>query len=421
MSIPRSIRALRMLQLLATLVPALATAQAALPLEEALRKAESASPMLAAQRAAADAFALAAPAAGENPDPKLVFGVDNVPAEGGDKWSLTADSMTMRRVGVMQDFVRSAKRDLRQARAEAESRREEALLEVQRADLRREVATAWFERHYALRSHALARELLEEARTQAKTAAAAFAAGTSTSPEAVGARALEAGLENRLLDFERQSRRAAAALSRWIGGDAERPPGNAPDVFSLGHAASTLHGDLSAHPHISMYVPMEAAAEAELGLARAATQPDWSVELTYGQRGSAYAGMVSLMVRMELPIFAAKRQDPIAASKARQRDQVRALAEEALRRHAAEIRASLADWEASRTRVERYRRDIVPLAEQRVQAAGAAYQGARSGLAPVFEARRSVIEEKLAAIAAEAEVARAWAQLAYLVPERRLP
>jgi hypothetical protein len=39
----------------------------------------------------------------------------------------------------------------------------------------------------------------------------------------------------------------------------------------------------------------------------------------------------------------------------------------------------------------------------------------------VFEARRSVIEEKLAAIAAEADVARAWAQLAYLVPERSLP
>jgi outer membrane protein TolC len=131
--------------------------------------------------------------------------------------------------------------------------------------------------------------------------------------------------------------------------------------------------------------------------------------------------MVSVMVRMDLPIFASRRQDPVALSKGRQVAQVRAQAEDARRRHSAEIRASLADWETAKSRVERYRGQIVPLAEERSRVASAAYEGARADLATVFDARRSLIEARLAAINAEAEVARAWAQLAFLLPDRTSP
>ncbi len=189
----------------------------------------------------------------------------------------------------------------------------------------------------------------------------------------------------------------------------------------MSHHAGALDADLESHPHIAIFGPALAAAEADLRLAQAATKPDWSVELSYAQRGSAFSNMVSVMVRMELPIFASRRQDPVAVSKGRQVEQVRAQAEDAKRRHGAEIRASLADWEAAKSRVERYRRDIVPLAEERSRVTSAAYEGARADLATVFDARRGLIEAKLAAINAEAEVARAWAQLAFLVPERSAP
>ena len=108
-----------------------------LTLDEALRLAEARSPQLAAQQASAAAAAALVPAAGQNPDPKLVAGIENLPVEGGDRWSLTRDSMTMRRVGVMQDFVRGSKREGREARAQAEAQREMAIVEMQRADLRR--------------------------------------------------------------------------------------------------------------------------------------------------------------------------------------------------------------------------------------------------------------------------------------------
>jgi outer membrane protein TolC len=388
-------------------------------LDEALRLAEARSPQLAAQAASAAAAAALVPAAGQNPDPKLVAGIENLPVEGGDRWSLTRDFMTMRRVGVMQEFVRGSKRENREARADAEARRESAIIEMQRADLRRDVATAWLERYYAARSRELIDSLAAEARLQADASTAELAAGRASASDALAARALRATLADRQLETERQSRRAQAMLSRWLGDDAARQPSALPDIEHIAHHTGNLEANVERHPHLAMYAPMIAMAEAELRLAQAAKDPDWSVELSYAQRGPEFANMVSVMFRMELPVFGARRQDPVIESKRRALEQVRAQADDARQRHVAEIRAWLADWEIAKARLDRQRADIVPYAEERARLAQSAYAGARADLATVFDARRMALDARLAALGAEAELARAWAQLAYLSPGTR--
>ncbi|HEY7378598.1 MAG TPA: hypothetical protein VH542_07955 [Steroidobacteraceae bacterium] len=79
-----------------------ASAQALLSLTEALRIAESRAPAFAASNAAARGARDMAVAAGQLPDPVLRAGVDNVPIDGQDAFSLTRDFMTMRRIGVAQ-------------------------------------------------------------------------------------------------------------------------------------------------------------------------------------------------------------------------------------------------------------------------------------------------------------------------------
>ncbi|HYC36000.1 MAG TPA: TolC family protein [Usitatibacter sp.] len=408
-----------------------AFAAAPLALEEALAIAQSRSPQLAAQRASAEAAEALVGPASENPDPKLFLGIENLPAAGADRFSTTLDAMTMRRVGVMQDFVREAKRRARGEKAQAESERERAMVAIQAADVRREVALAWVERHYAERSRLVLAELAREADLQAETARAGLAAGRLAAAEPLAARALRATLADRIQDTERQARRATALLERWIGEAARRPSGNTPVIGSLPRKVRMIEADPDMHPDHAIYAPLEAAAEADLRLARAATQPDWSVELSYGRRGGEYAPsphsplelektnthMVSLMFKVDLPLFGERRQDPVIVARARQLEQVRAQTEEARRRHVAEVRATLVDWETSLDRLKRHRDELVPLAQERVRAALAAYEGGRMELAAVLEARRGVIEARLAALAVEAEAARAWAQLAYLVPE----
>ncbi len=415
-SIPQHLA--RILVALALPIPALAAQSAPLTLAEALRLAEARSTQLAAQRAAAEASASLATTAGELPDPKLIVGIENAPVEGPDKWSLTADGMTMRRIGVMQDFVRGDKRELLAARAQAESRREAALVAMQAAEIRREVAMAWFERLYAERSLALVDALAAETDLQIAGSTAQVAAGRMGTADPLMARGQRAQLADRRLEVERMVRRAEARLARWLGEDAKRAPAGEPDIAALPVNVAKLTTDLESHPQLAMFAPMTAAAEAEAKLAAIATQPDYSVELSYGARGAAYTNMVSLMFRMDLPVFAGTRQEPAALARMKQAEQARAQAEEARRRYESEVRAALADYEIARARVERNEKEIVPLAEERAKAALAAYEGNRAELGAVLEARRMLLEARLAALNVRAEAARAWASLAYLVAER---
>jgi outer membrane protein TolC len=167
-----------------------------------------------------------------------------------------------------------------------------------------------------------------------------------------------------------------------------------------------------------MFAPMTAAADAEAKLAAVATKPDWSMELSYGARGSAYTNMVSLMFRMDLPVFPGSRQEPAAFAKAKQAEQAKAQAEDARRRYESEIRAAMVDYDIARSRLSRNEEEIVPLAEARAKATLAAYEGGRGDLAMVLESRRLLLEARLTALNVRAEAARAWAQLAYLIPER---
>lgn len=408
----------RLLVALALPAAALAAPSSPLTLEEALSLATTRSAQLAAQRASAEASASQAITAGENPDPKLIVGIENAPVEGPDKWSLTADGMTMRRIGVMQDFVRGEKRELMAVRAQADARREATLVDMQAAELRREVAMAWFDRLYAERSLALVDALMKEADLLFAGTTAQLAAGKLGTADPVMARAQRAALADRRLEVERMVRRSQARLSRWLGEDANRPPAGDPDIARLPQSIAALTTELETHPQIAMFAPMTAAAEAEAKLALVATKPDYNVELSYGVRGSAYTNMVSLMFRMDLPLFAGTRQEPAAIAKAKQAEQARAQAEEARRRYEADVRAALVDFEIARARVDRNETEIVPLAEERAKATLAAYEGGRAELGAVLEARRMLLEARLMALNVRAEAARAWAQLAYLLPER---
>ena len=100
---------------------------------------------------------------------------------------------------------------------------------------------------------------------------------------------------------------------------------------------------------------------------------------------------------------------------------MRAQAEDARRAHAAEIENMLADWNAAKSRLERYASALLPLAGERSELALASYRGGKGELAPVLEARRSEIDIRINYLQAEAELARAWAQLNFLLPDKKDP
>src|SRR5262245_43163151 len=99
---------------------ALGADDAPLSLETAVEQALQRAPQVDVKSATVEAAQALTVSAGRLPDPQLVIGIDNLPVTGSDAYSTTADFMTMRKIGVSQQFPRGEKRRLRQERAQAE-------------------------------------------------------------------------------------------------------------------------------------------------------------------------------------------------------------------------------------------------------------------------------------------------------------
>ncbi len=392
-----------------------------LSLIEAQRIAVGDAPQIDAQSAALRAAQQASVGAGEQSDPKLIAGIENVPTDGADRFNLTREGMTMRKIGIMQDFTRSEKLQLRGDRASAEVQKEAAILTLTRLNLRRDVSLAWIERYFAERQLDLLKELSRESELQVTAAQAMLAGGKGQAADPFAARLSVAQLADRATEAERNIARAQANLARWIGAAARRPLDSAPAFDQLAHGHQELTSNLEQHPHLAMYAPMQAMAASEMKLADAAKHPDWSLEVAFAQRGPAYTNMLSIGVRIDLPIFQSRRQDPAVASKLAMVEQVRAQAEDAKRAHAADIETMLADWNAAKARLQRYDAELLPLAHERTAVALASYRGGKGDLAPVLEARKSEIETRMNHLMARSDLARAWTQLNFLLADKKDP
>ncbi len=391
-------------------------AGAPLTLGNAVRLAQLRSRQLAGQDAAAAAAREMALAAGQLPDPTLKAGVNNLPINGADRFSLTRDFMTMRSVGVMQEFTRDAKRKARSARFEREAGVAEAGRAVALANLRRDTAVAWLERHYLGRVRDLLQVQRAQATLQIEAADVAYRGGRGSQADVFATRSAVAVIDDRIRQMDIQVATARTKLVRWVGPDAEASLAAPPDLATAALQSGDLESHIQHHPQLMLMASQEAVARAEADIARSNQQPDWSVELMLSQRGSAYSNMVSVNVSVPLQWDQGKRQDREVSARLALAEQIRAQRDELTQEHLAEARSWLQQWQGNRGRLTQYDSSQIPLAAERTQASIAAYRGGSGALAAVLEARRMEIDLRLERLRLEMETAAVWAQLEYLIP-----
>lgn len=388
-----------------------------LTLAEAQRLALERSRAVVAQQAAVASARDMAVAAGQLPDPVATMGVNNMPINGPDAFTLTRDFMTMTSIGVMQEFTRQEKRDARAARFEREADQALAEKAASVVSVQRDTALAWLDRFYAEAMLAVVAEQNRQARAEVDAAETAYRAGRGNLQDVLAARSALIALDDRASELGRRARAARIALARWIGDAADAQLADRPGMDTIRLDPRDLDAEVAHHPQMAVFASKEAVAAAEVRTAEANKKPDWSLALMYSQRGSAYSNMVSINVSVPLQWDQANRQDRELAAKLKLLDQARAEREDMLRAHSAELRAMIAEWENDRERSARYARELLPLANERTQATLAAYRGGKAGLADVLLARRNEIDVRLQALQLEADTARLWAQLNFQLPD----
>jgi len=387
-----------------------------LSLEAAQRAAVARSRELTGMEAAAHAARETSVAAGRLPDPMLMLGLENVPIDGGDRFSLTAEPMTMGRVGLAQTFTRQAKRSAAANRYLREAEKLSAQRQAAIARIQRQATLAWLDRHFAERTLTALDEQRAAVNQEIKAVEGAYRAGRATQADVIGAHAALAELEDRRAEQLQQIATSNVALRRWVGDLAQRPLSAPPPLDTLPLDAASLRKMLHQHPELLALRKEQEMAMADAELARANRKSDWTVGVNYEQRGPDYSNMVSVGISIPLQWDQRRRQDRELAAKLKQLDDARAQREEAERDHAAVIEALLTDWRSLRARGDRFRTDLLPLARERTRATLAAFAGGKASLVDLTSARRAEIDTQLRALDLDARAARVWAQLRTLTP-----
>lgn len=384
-----------------------------LTLAEAQRLAETGQPQIAARRNASVAARESAVAARQLPDPKLKFGFINVPSDGPDALSLSADFMTMTTVGVIQEFPRRAKRELRGEMLSLSGERSQRESTFLRLQFRRDAAFAWLDAWAAARAVDLVRAQQREQNIEIDALVIALKnnrAGAAELSEARVALELLADREHLLVGEQRMAR---ATLARWIG---ERAGAELPVALpELPQAVSTeaLVRQVESHPYLATIDTQVRIADVDAELANLSTRPDWSMELMYGRRGAAFSNMVSLQFQIDLPILQHNRQDRTIAAKFADAQQARELREDDLREMRADALRLHARSETADARTQAFGERVLPEARKRLDGATASYRGGKGNLSGVLAARRALLDLELENLLRQVESTKARIALAY--------
>ena len=385
-------------------------------LQQTLTAAEHYSAELSANRNQSNALNAMADSARQLPDPKLKFGIENVPVQGGNSHRLTREGMTMQRIGIMQDYISEEKRDRKAETILAQSASSAAKANVIRAELLRTTAQAWLDLALSEKVLATAQKLVAETERQVGVQKATVASGSNPASSVVDIRMTLLDMQDKVTLAQRDVVLAQTRLLRLTGEDIDSVSGNLPRYQRLPADPKVLEQGVGQHPEV-----IEAAREADVAKARSAqsavaAKPNVGVEVYYAHRADDYEDLGGVMFTVDMPLFKSQRQDKdLAADMSRSMEANDQLAI-ANRERVALVRTLVAQYQAAQTLWLRQQDEILPLQHQRLSLIEAQYRSGQSTLSDLLNARRTLLDTQLTAYSAEKTVAETWAALRYLTP-----
>jgi outer membrane protein TolC len=389
----------------AALLPPLAVA-APLSFDQALSLAAERSEAARAGRSGALGASESARAAGQLPDPMLSAGIDNLPVTGSDRFSTTRESMTMKRLGISQEWLSADKRAARERAAQAMAAREGLQSRVAEADARLRVALAYLEAWYANAALNLTAQTEHHLHEELEAARARLGAATGSSTEVLQLTAAKGVAEDESEEAGQQQAAAMVSLQRWVG--------FRPDALAAAPTFSVPSEQeyLTRHPAVAALTRELEVTRQDAAVAANERTPNWTWELSYGQR-TGYSDLVSLGVSIPLQVAPSQRQDRETAAKLAMASKAEAELAETARAATAEYLTLASDAQRLRQRIDRYRSSVIVPAQQRTAASLAAYRSNQQPLTALFEARHTEVEAQQKLLALQRDLAKVEAQLAF--------
>ncbi|CAB3805130.1 TolC family protein [Pararobbsia alpina] len=387
--------------------------EAPVTLDAALQAATDRSAAMGAAQASVSASSEAAVKAGQLPNPMLAAGVDNLPINGAQGFTIGQNILTMRRIGIEQEWVSPEKRRLRSTLANQVVDRERSGFLTQFANVRQQTASAWLNAVYAKKSVSLEQELVGHMTHELDATKASYRGAKSTAADVTQAQVMLAQTQDQLLKAQQTLRTALISLSRWTASTVTDVSGEPPAPQSV--VASLPPDQLTeVEPALISAMADIKLADADTAVANSNRSTNWTWNVSYLQGGGS-SRFVSVGVTIPLPLNRKNVEDRDVAEKGELGTKARLTYEDIQRQVEADVQNLSATLASGRERIARLNQDLLPAADQRVQLAAAAYKAGTGSLADTFAARRAQLEAELQVLDLQRDVSQTWAQLEYQV------
>lgn len=387
--------------------------ESVLTLDAALLSATNRSALIGAAQSSVQASSEVAVEADQLPNPVLKAGINNLPINGQQSFTIGQNMMTMRRIGVEQEWVSSEKRQLRSSLANHVLDREQASYLAQFANVRQQTAIAWLNASYAKKTLSLQQDLVDDMTRELAATKASYRGAKASAMDVSQAQLMLAQAEDQLLTARKTSQTSLIRLSRWVGSVVTDVAGEPPPPESV--------VDSLPHDQLRRVQPALISASSEIGVADADTavsssnrHPNWTWGVSYSQGGNS-SRYVSVGVSIPLPINRGNVEDREVAAKAALGNKARLMYEDTQRQVEADIQTLAVTLATGRERIASLIRSLLPAAERRVRLAIAAYRSGTGTLADTFAAKRAQLDAQLQVLELRREISLTWAQLDYQV------
>jgi outer membrane protein TolC len=394
-----------------------------LTLDTALKLAEQYAPTLRANSAQIEGAENMVSASGILPNPKLFVGLDNYPVSGDAAWSVTQEGMTMKKIGIMQDFPNRAKRLAEIELAKAELGSANAQTEILRIELRQKVASVWLKRFYLERKLALYDDLLSENGLLFQITQTQVTSGRTMVTNTISPKLDKTVLLDQKDDLLRDLNKAKLELHRLISADSSRTteieslPSQEPVI---NFDTSRLYHHLHQLPELKAFQAERQTAEAKLKQAQALQKSDWSIEFAYQHRAPEFGDMIGVQLTTELPVFSKKRSSSLVQAILAEQNRITADQEIKYREHLTMLDEGLSDLKALDQQIQRTVQSTLPLTKQKVNLQLASYQAGKANLSDVIETRQALLNQRLRLIDLQQQQAIIKAQLYFSFVEPTL-
>ena len=395
-------------------------AEELLSLAETIQLATQNQPLLQSLDDAAASSREASIAEAQLPDPKIKFGVTNLPVTNSNALRLDREDMTMVNVGFAQNMTPLKKREVASNRQLAVADQFATEQVATARSIERDAALAWLDVYEAQRKTELYQRLIDNMIAERKVLAASISSGNAKTSDVLGVDTNISITKEKRIFALRDERKARAALARWIGKSASRPISTELPAMTNKLNHDTTQQKIERHPLLKNAFQSEKVAQYAVASAQANLERSWGWEVGYGKRFNGHSDMISFQISIDLQLDRVNRQDRRTAEKLVLVERVRKLTEDRRRQLSSELESAMADAEAAEALENESRTQLIPNAQAKLSIAQAGYKSGMQTIADVWQARRSVIDIELDRLSILTDKQRAAVRIGYFINDKQL-